>query len=131
MSTQTPKFYVKNTTTANTINVYRLITGAMTFNSFVFGNSDDLRNQPLQALKFQMMPIGSGTFQVDVIANNNLTDLSALGVFTAPTTTIATNKTQYDWILFNSEQMMFNQIALVNTTTTAFTLVLAVWGSSN
>ena len=131
MSTQTPKFYVKNTTTANTINVYRLITGAMTFNSFVFGNADDLRNQPLQALQFQMMPIGSGTFQVDVIANDNLTNVATLGILTPLSTTIASNKTQYDWILFNSEQMMFNQIALVNTTTTSFTLVLGVWGVSN
>ncbi len=131
MATQTPKFYVKNTTTANTINVYRLITGAMTFSSFVFGNADDLRNQPLQALQFQMMPIGSGTFQVDVIANDNLTNVATLGVSTLLSTTIASNKTQYDWILFNSEQMMFNQIALVNTTTTSFTLVLGVWGVSN
>jgi hypothetical protein len=131
MATQTPKFYVKNTTTANTINVYRLITGAMTFNGFVFGDVDDLRSQPLQALQFQMMPIGSGTFHVDVVANNNLTDVATLGIFLPLSTTIANNKTQYDWILFNSEQMMFNQIALVNTTTTSFTLVLGVWGVSN
>ena len=78
-----------------------------------------------------MMPIGSGTFHVDVVANDNLTNVSALGIFLPLSTTIANNKTQYDWILFNSEQMMFNQIALVNNTTTSFTLVLGVWGVSN
>jgi len=128
MSTQTPKFYVKNTTTANTINVYRLLTGAMTFSSFVFGSADILRDLPIQSLQFQVMPIGSGTFHVNVVAES--TKLLPIG-FASQTTTIATNKTQNDWILIDSQQIMFNQISLINTTTTSFTLVLGVWGTPN
>lgn len=126
MSTQTPKFYRKNTTTAHTINIYRLLTGAMTFNSNPFGTEEVLANKPIQSLQFQVMPVGAGTFHVDLVANDDLTDFNP-----SSRTTIASNKTQNDWILIDSQQIMFNQITLVNTTTTSFTLVLGVWGTSN
>jgi hypothetical protein len=126
MSTQTPKFYVKNTTTANTINIYRLVTGAFTFQSFVVGDDDNLVNKPIQELNLQVMPIGSGTFHVNVLANANLCNVAVI-----PTYTIASNKTENDWILLGGQPIQFNQLQLVNTTTTSFTLVLGVWGVSN